>query len=75
MRGVYSLVEAEDPQHVDERWIEMARGQLQGLVGARGGVGDDAERIGGAEGLRVGVHGECAFPGPRTSGVLRCERS
>src|SRR5205823_1667144 len=47
------LVEAEDPQHVDERWIEMARGQFQGLAGARRGLWHHAQRI---RGMRVGAH-------------------
>ena len=52
LRGDVLLVEAEDPQHVDERGVEMARGELERLVGARERVGDDAEGVDGAE--RVG---------------------
>ena len=44
-------VEAEDPQHVNERRIEVARGQAQGLAGARSRVAGDAERIGNRTGL------------------------
>src|SRR5436190_12919073 len=46
-RGV-RLVEAEDPQHVDERRIEMTRGQVQGFVRSQLGLGNDAERVGAA---------------------------
>ncbi len=56
-RGAVLLVEAEDPQHVDERRIEVARGQVQGLVRACHGVGDDAERVDARRWSRVRVHG------------------
>ena len=61
------LVEAEDPQHVDERRIEMARGQAQRLVGARDGVRDHAEGIDAVDGLRVGFHDDRSVAVLRTS--------
>ena len=45
------LVEAEDPEHVDERSIEVPGGQFQRLVGAAPGVGDDTEWVPGVDRL------------------------
>ena len=50
------LVEAEDPQHVDERGVEVARGQSQRVLRARGRIRDHAEGVERSGGLRVGVH-------------------
>ena len=50
-RRAVRLVEAEDPQHVDERRIEVARGQVERLVGASSSVGDDAQRVENRTGL------------------------
>ncbi len=39
------LVEAEDPQDVDERRVEVSGGEIQRLVRARERVGGHAERV------------------------------
>ena len=62
-RGVV-LVEAENAQHVDKRWIEIARGQIQRLARTGLGVRDHAEGIegvGGLGGLGFGVHGRSSL--------------
>ena len=38
-------VEAEDREHVDQRRVQMARGELERLARARERVGDDIERV------------------------------
>jgi hypothetical protein len=47
LRRLVLLVEAEDPQHVDERSIEMAAGQLDRLLYAVSRFRDDAEGVDG----------------------------
>ncbi len=39
------LVEAEDPQYIDERRVEVSRRQLEGLAGSRCGVLKDAQGV------------------------------
>jgi hypothetical protein len=50
------LVEADNPQYVDKRWIEMARGQVKGLARARRGVRNDAKRIDRVNWVGLGIH-------------------
>ena len=49
------------PVEVDERWIEMARGQLQGFVGTRLRIRHHAEGV-GMHGLRFAVHDDRRGP-------------
>jgi hypothetical protein len=57
-RGGVLLVKAEDPQDVDERRVQVARRQLERLVPARRGVGDDPEGVGCGSWFVVGVGGD-----------------
>jgi hypothetical protein len=57
-RGGVLLVKAEDPQDVDERRVQVARRQLERLVAAGRGVGDDPEGVGYGSWLDVGVGGD-----------------
>ena len=45
LSGDVLLVEAEDPQHVDQVGIHVARGERQRVARARPRVGDDAEAV------------------------------
>ena len=53
--GDVLLVEPEDPQHVDERRVEVARGQLQRLATALVRLGEDAEGVRRHGGSGIGV--------------------
>src|SRR4051794_1911155 len=55
-------VEAEDPQHADQRWIEMASRQLQGFVGTRLRIRDHAEGVDSVSGPRFSGHGDGRGP-------------
>ncbi len=56
-RGRVLLVEAEDPQDVDERGVEVASGEVERLAGARERVGGDTEGVGGLGLFGTDAHG------------------
>jgi hypothetical protein len=58
LRRYVLFVEADNPQYVDERWIEMTRGQVQGLARARRSVRNDAKRIDGLNWAGLGIHND-----------------
>src|SRR2546423_1603955 len=62
------LVKAEDPQHVDQRRVEMARGQLQGFVRTRGRFRDHPEGVDSMKGRRFAVHEDRRGPYAQPTG-------